>query len=62
MFGADLVVNDPTAKGETFVLLYSTYNLYSVFLVVSDLVGVKNVSNLKSSIWSILLYTWIKYL
>ena len=60
MFGADLVVNESTFHAGailllkvnflTFVLLYSTYNLYSAFLVMSDLVGVKNVSNFTSSI------------
>ena len=49
MFGADLVVNESTLHAGavlslkvnflTFVLLYSTYNLYSAFLVMSDLVG-----------------------
>ena len=51
MFGADLVVNESTLHAGavlslkvnflTFVLLYSTYNLYSAFLVMSDLVGAK---------------------
>ena len=50
MFGADLEVNESAfhagaiilfkVKFLTFVLLYSTYNLYSAFLVISDLVGV----------------------
>ena len=70
MFGADLVVNESAFHAGailmqkvnflTFVLLYSTYDLYSVFLVMSDLVGVKNVSNFNSPIWLIILYTWIK--
>ena len=59
MFGADLVVNENVFHAGailllkvnflTFVLLYSTYNLYSTFLVMSDFVAVKtkNVSNFK---------------
>ena len=53
MFDADLVINKSAihagailllmANFLTFVLLYSTYNLYSAFLVMSDLVGVKTV-------------------
>ena len=52
MFGADLVINkNAFHAGEilsflkvnflTFVLLYSTYNFYPAFLVMSDVVGVK---------------------
>ena len=51
MFGVDLVINESTLHAGailllkvnflTFVLLYSTYNLYSAFLVMSNLVGVK---------------------
>ena len=56
--GADLVVSESAFHAGailvlrvnflTFVLLYSTYNLYSAFLVMSDLVGVKNLANFKS--------------
>ena len=58
MFGADLAVNDGSFYAGaipllnlnflTFVLLYSMYNLYSAFLIMSDLVGVKKLSNFKS--------------
>ena len=51
MFGADLVVNKSASHAgailllrvnfRPFVLLHSTYNFYSVFLIKSDLVGVK---------------------
>ena len=51
MFGADLVVNESAFHAGaimllnvnflTFVLLYLMHSLYSVFLVMSDLVGVK---------------------
>ena len=51
MFGADYVVNDSAFHAGAilllkvnllaFVWLYSTYNLYSAFLAMSDLVGVK---------------------
>ena len=60
MFDSDLVVNEGAFQAGailllkvnllTFVLLYSAYNLYSAFLFMSDLVGVKNLSNFKSSI------------
>ena len=59
-FGAELVVNESAFHADvilllmvnflTLVLLYSTYNLYSAFLVVSDLVGLKKLSNFKSSV------------
>ena len=49
MFGADLVVNESAFHAGailllkvnflTFILPYSAYNLYSVFLVMSDLVA-----------------------
>ena len=55
MFGADSVVNKSAFHAGailllkvnflTFVLLYSTYNLYSVFPFMSDLVGVQSLSN-----------------
>ena len=58
MFCADLVVNESVFHAGailllkvnflTFVLLYSMYNLYSAFLIMSDLVGVKKLSNFKS--------------
>ena len=70
MFGADLVVNESAVHAgaiillkvnfQTFVLLYSTYSLYSVFLALSDLVGAKNLSDLKSSILLIILDALIK--
>ena len=51
MFRVDLAINEsafhagaivlPKVNFLTFVLLYSTYNLYSAFLVMSDLAGVK---------------------
>ena len=60
MFGVDLIVNESACHAGAFlllrvnflifVLLYSAYNLYSAFLFMSDLVGVKNLSNFKSSI------------
>ena len=60
MFGADLVVNECAFHAGailllrvnflTVVLLYSTHNLYSVFLIMSDLVGVKNIPTFQSSI------------
>ena len=60
MFEADVVVNGSAFHAGavlllkvnflTFVLLYSTYNLYSAFLLMSDLVRVKNISNFKLSI------------
>ena len=60
MFGAALVVNESAFHAGailllevnflSFTLLYSTYNLYSVFLFMSDFVRVKNVSNFKSPI------------
>ena len=55
MFGADLVIKKSAIHAgailllkvnfPTFVLLYSAYNLYSAFLVLSDLVGVKKCIN-----------------
>ena len=60
MFGADVVVNESAFHAGavlllkvnflTFVLLYSTYKLYSAFLVMSNLVGVKTVPTYKPSI------------
>ena len=65
--GADLVINEsaihadaillPEVNFLTFVLLRSTYNLCSAFLVMSKLAGVKNVSTFKSSIRLIILHT-----
>ena len=57
MFGDDLVVIESAFHAGailllkvnclTFVLLYSTYNLYSAFLVMSDLAGVINKKKIK---------------
>ena len=55
MFGVDLLVNESACHAGAFlllrvnflifVLLYSAYNLCSAFLIMSDLVGTKNVSH-----------------
>ena len=75
MFGANLVINESAFHADvilllkvnflTFVLLSSTHNLYSAFLVMSSFTStndVKIVSNFKTSIWLIILHAWIKSL